>query len=86
MLNKIVLFILCQPTEMQVDAVRTLGSPSVDEMTLSTTTPAPFPSFWETQTNISIQEGQNAFLPCRVENLGDRSVTIYLIHYFYILL
>ncbi|XP_018014585.1 zwei Ig domain protein zig-8 [Hyalella azteca] len=45
---------------------------------LPTGTPAswyPEPHFMRTDGNVTVTEGEHAFLPCRVANLGDRSVT-----------
>ena len=36
----------------------------------------PTPKFQETPTNVTFTEGEHAFLPCRVANLGDRSVSV----------
>ncbi|XP_050729968.1 basement membrane-specific heparan sulfate proteoglycan core protein-like [Eriocheir sinensis] len=33
------------------------------------------PSFVDAPRNVTVREGRHAFLPCRVTNLGDRSVT-----------
>ncbi|XP_063888492.1 basement membrane-specific heparan sulfate proteoglycan core protein-like isoform X3 [Scylla paramamosain] len=33
------------------------------------------PSFVDAPVNVTVSEGSHAFLPCRVANLGDRSVT-----------
>ena len=36
----------------------------------------PAPKFVATESNVTVIEGEHAFLPCRVANLGDRSVSV----------